>query len=65
MSDIDTQVLDILKEFGGESSMFLITNPDSPWGKLGDSATLKAAVESLVAQGAVEYDAGSDVVKIQ
>jgi len=65
MSDIDTQVLDILKEFGGESSMFLITNPDSPWGKLGDADSLKAAVESLVAQGTVEYDAGSDVVKVK
>ncbi len=65
MSDIETQVLDILKEFGGESSMFLITNPDSPWGKLGDEGALKAAVESLVSQGAVEHDAGSDVVKVK
>ncbi len=65
MSDVEAQVLDILKQFGGESSMFLITNPDSPWGKLGNAAALKAAVEALIAQGAVEHDAGNDVVKVK
>ncbi len=64
MSDLESKVLGILKDFGGESSMFLITNPSSPWGALGDSAALTAAVNSLAAQGAVVLDAANDVVKI-
>ncbi len=63
MSDIANGVLQILQDFGGESSMFLITNPDSPWAKLGGADALKAAVHDLVAQGKVQYDAGNDVVK--
>ena len=63
MTDVESKVLQILKDFGGESSMFLITNPQSPWAVVGNAAALKAAVESLVAQGAVTYDAGNDVVK--
>jgi len=63
MSDITEDVLKILNDFGGESSMFLITNPDSPWAKLGDSAALKSAVEALASAGKVAYNAGSDVVK--
>lgn len=61
MSDIADDVLKILNDFGGESSMFLITNPESPWGKLGDEGALKAAVDSLVAAGKVSTD--GDVVK--
>ncbi|MEY3219458.1 MAG: hypothetical protein RIT27_815 [Pseudomonadota bacterium] len=64
MSDLESKVLAILKDFGGESSMFLITNPSSPWGGLGDAAALTAAVNSLVAQGAVAHDAANDVVKV-
>ena len=63
MTDLESKVLQILKDFGGESSMFLITNPQSPWAALGDEAALKAAVDALIAAGAVTYDAGSDVVK--
>jgi histidinol-phosphate/aromatic aminotransferase/cobyric acid decarboxylase-like protein len=63
MSDLESKVLGILKDFGGESSMFLITNPSSPWGSLGDAAALTAAVNSLAAQGAVSIDAANDVVK--
>jgi histidinol-phosphate/aromatic aminotransferase/cobyric acid decarboxylase-like protein len=53
-----------LKDFGGESSMFLITNPSSPWGGLGDAGALDAAVKSLASQGVVVYDAENDVVKV-
>lgn len=64
MSDLESKVLAILKDFGGESSMFLITNPSSPWGSLGDAGALTAAVNSLAAQGAVVVDAANDVVKV-
>jgi hypothetical protein len=64
MSDLESKVLGILKDFGGESSMFLITNPSSPWGTLGDATALTAAVHSLASQGAVIHDAANDVVKI-
>jgi len=64
MSELETQVLGILKDFGGEASMFLITNPDTPWGKLADAAALKGAVGALASQGVVQYDAGADVVKV-
>jgi hypothetical protein len=46
MSDLESKVLGILKDFGGESSMFLITNPSSPWGSLGDAGALTAAVNA-------------------
>lgn len=62
MNDLEKSVLSILKEFGGEASMFLITNPDTPWGKLGDAGALEGAVKSLAGQGMVTHDAGADVV---
>ncbi|RKZ51662.1 MAG: hypothetical protein DRR16_01465 [Candidatus Parabeggiatoa sp. nov. 3] len=64
MTDIEESMLSILRDFGGESSAFLMTNADGPWGKLGDSDTLKATMKSLQDQGAVTYDADNDVVKV-
>ncbi len=64
MNELESKVVSILKDFGGESSMFLITNPSSPWGGLGSTDTLAAAVKSLASQGVVVYDAENDVVKI-
>jgi hypothetical protein len=64
MTDIEESMLSILRDFGGESSSFLMTNPDGPWGKLGDADTLKATMKSLQDQGAVAYDADNDVVKV-
>jgi hypothetical protein len=63
MSDIEAKLLEILNQFGGEASMFLITNPDSPWAALGDAGALEAAVKSLAAQGALTYDEGDGSVK--
>jgi histidinol-phosphate/aromatic aminotransferase/cobyric acid decarboxylase-like protein len=62
MSELEQAIVSILKDFGGEASLFLITNPDSPWGKLADASTLTEAVKSLDAQGVVKYDAGNDTV---
>lgn len=64
MNELESKILAILKDFGGESSMFLITNPSSPWGGLGDAGALGAAVKSLASQGVVVYDAENDVVKV-
>ncbi len=64
MTDLEASVLSILKDFGGESSAFLITNPDSPWGKLGDADTLMAAIKSLKDQGAINYNEADDIVSV-
>lgn len=64
MNELESKVVSILKDFGGESSMFLITNPSSPWGGLGSADALSAAVKSLASQGVVVCDAENDVVKI-
>jgi hypothetical protein len=64
MTDIEESMLSILRDFGGESSSFLMTNPEGPWGKLGDENTLKATMKSLQDQGAISYDEGNDVVKV-
>jgi len=64
MSELEEAMLSRLRDFGGESSAYLMTNPEGPWGELGDTDTLMAAIKSLHDQGAVVYDAGSDVVAI-
>ncbi len=62
MSDVEQAVLSKLKELGGESSAFLITNAEGPWGDIGDPDARMAAIKSLDAQGAVKFDAGNEVV---
>ncbi len=64
MSELEESMLSLLRDFGGESSAYLMTNPEGPWGKLGDTDTLMAAIKSLHDQGTVVYDAGSDVVAV-
>lgn len=64
MNDLENNVLSILRDFGGESSVFLITNPDSPWGKLSDSNSLLEAVKSLNAKGLVVHNPADDSVTI-
>lgn len=64
MTDLEEAVLAKLRDFGGESSAFLMTNPDGPWGELGDSDTLLGAIKSLHAQGVLVYDADKDVVTV-
>lgn len=64
MSDVETKLLEILNQFGGEASLFLITNPASPWAALGDASTLEAAVKSLAAQGVLSFNEGDGSVKV-
>jgi hypothetical protein len=56
MSDIEEAVLSILRDFGGESSVFLITNADGPYAHLGDADTLLEVIKALHSQGIVAYD---------
>lgn len=55
MSDLETQLVKILNDFGGEASLFLITHPDSPWAELGDAGALETAVKSLADAGTLNY----------
>jgi hypothetical protein len=64
MTDLEKTVLSRLRDFGGESSAFLMTNPDGPWGELGNSDTLLETIKSLHAQGTVVHDADKGVVTI-
>jgi len=64
MNELEESIVSILKEFGGESSIFLITNPESPWGKLADADTLTAAVKSLHAQGVVVFNEADESVTV-
>jgi len=64
MNDTEEAILSVLRDFGGESSAFLMTNPDGPCGHLGDSDTLLNTIKSLHDQGALVYDTGNDVITI-
>jgi len=64
MNDLENNVLSILRDFGGESSLFLITNPDSPWGKLSDPNSLTEAVKSLNSKGLVVHNPADDTVTV-
>ena len=64
MNDLENNILSILRDFGGESSLFLITNPESPWGKLSDAGSLTEAVKSLNAKGLVVHNPADDTVTV-
>jgi hypothetical protein len=62
MTELEESLLAKLQELGGESSTFLITKADGPWGEMGDPDARMAAVNSLHDQGAVVYDTDKDIV---
>lgn len=62
MTELEESLLSMLRDLGGESSAFLITKADGPWGEMGDPDARMAAVKSLDAQGTVVYDADKDIV---
>jgi|GEM_PF-1135991 len=64
MTDQEKELLSLLKQFGGESSVFLITNPESPWGHIADPDARTEMIQSLAGQGFLTHDTSDDIVTI-
>jgi hypothetical protein len=64
MNELDTQLIKLLNDFGGEASLFLITHQDSPWAKFGDSKTVEAMVKALVATGNLAFNEEDGTVSV-
>ena len=64
MNTLEIQLIQLLNDFGGEASLFLITHPDSPWAQFGDSSTVEAIVKTLVTTGNLYFNEKDGTVSV-